>query len=92
MEALDRRKWPGRRYRNARRAGLAVRRPAIVRRLIADGRETEVQEICDFISTIVPDPNACTVYPHRHMCDNRVTTTSFSIYVPPNSPAIHLLP
>ena len=28
---------------------------AIARRLIADGREEEVQEIRDFISTIVPD-------------------------------------
>ena len=31
---------------------------AIARRLIADGRENEVQEIRNFISTIVPDPDA----------------------------------
>ena len=31
---------------------------AIARKLIADGREQEVQEIREFISTIVPDPEA----------------------------------
>ena len=31
---------------------------AIARRLIADGRENEVQDIRDFISSIVPDPDA----------------------------------
>ena len=31
---------------------------AIARRLIADGREAEVQKIRHFISTIVPNPDA----------------------------------
>ena len=57
MEALDRREWPATdtEMRVARASLLAAQ--AIARRLIADGREADVQEIRDFISTIVPDPD-----------------------------------
>ena len=60
MEALDRREWPGTdtELRVARASLFAAQ--AIARRLIADGREQEVQEIRSFISTIVPDPDAQT--------------------------------
>ncbi len=57
MEALDRRLWPATETEiKVARASLFAAQ-AIARRLIADGREQEVQEIRDFISTIVPDPD-----------------------------------
>ena len=58
MEALGRREslGPEAELRVARASLFAAQ--AIARRLIADGREDEVQEIRDFISTIVPDPDA----------------------------------
>ena len=58
MEALDRRKWPSTdtEMRVARASLFAAQ--AIARRMIADGREAEVQEIREFISTIVPDVDA----------------------------------
>ena len=58
MEALDRREWPvtDTEMRVARASLFAAQ--AIARRMIADGREQEVQETRDFISTIVPDPDA----------------------------------
>ena len=58
IEALDRREWPGTEteMRVARASLFGAQ--AIARQLIADGRENEVQEIRDFISTIVPDPDA----------------------------------
>lgn len=57
MEALHRREWPGTdtEMRVARASLFAAK--AIARRLIADGREQEVREIRDYISTIVPDPD-----------------------------------
>ena len=60
MEALDRREslGPDAELRVARASLFAAQ--AIARRLIADGREEEVQEIRDFISGIVPDPDAPT--------------------------------
>ena len=60
MEALDRREWPGTdtEMRVARAYLFAAQ--AIACRLIADGREQEVQEIRSYISTIVPDPDAHT--------------------------------
>ena len=58
MEALDRREWPGTETEvKVARASLFAAQ-AIARRLIADGREQEVQEIRDFITTIVPDPDS----------------------------------
>ena len=58
MEALDRREWPATdTERRVARASLFAAQ-AIARRLIAYGREQEVQEIREFISTIVPDPDA----------------------------------
>ena len=58
MEVLDRRQWPATEteMRVARASLFAAQ--AIARKLIADGREAEVQEIRRFISTIVPDPDA----------------------------------
>ena len=55
MEALDRRGWPGTETetRVARASLFAAQ--ALARDLIANGRENEVEEIRDFISTIVPD-------------------------------------
>ena len=74
MEALDAREWP-RTDAETRvaRASLFVAQ-AIARDLIAAGRENEVQEIRDFISTIVPDPDAKppeaeASYPHRQTPD-----------------------
>ena len=58
IEALDRREWPSTEAEiKVARASLFTAH-AIARGLIADGREHEVQEIRDFISGIVPDPNA----------------------------------
>ena len=58
IEALDRRDWPSTiaEIRVARASLFTAQ--AIARDLIADGREHEVQEIRDFISTNVPDPDA----------------------------------
>ena len=55
MEALNQRQWPGTttEIRVARASLFAAQ--AIARDLIAAGRENEVEEIRDFISTIVPD-------------------------------------
>lgn len=57
MEALDRRKWPSTvaEIRVARASLFAAQ--AIARDLIAAGREQDVQEIRNFISTIVADPD-----------------------------------
>ena len=57
MEALDHREWPGTdtQMRVARASLFAAQ--AIARQLIADGRDQEVQEIRDYISSIVPDPD-----------------------------------
>ena len=58
MEALDRRAWPSTEVEmRVARAALFTAQ-AIALDLIAAGRENEVQEIRDFISTIVPDPDA----------------------------------
>ena len=58
MEALNRREWPGTdtEMRVARASLFAAQ--AIARRLIAEGRESDVQEIRDYISIFVPDPDA----------------------------------
>ena len=58
LEALDRRGWPRTEaeIRVARASLFAAQ--ALARGLIAEGRENEVQEIRDFISGIVPDPDA----------------------------------
>ena len=55
IEALERREWPGTEaeIRVARASLFAAQ--AIARDLIAAGRGKEVEEIRDFISTIVPD-------------------------------------
>ena len=58
LEALDGREWPRTEaeIRVARAALFAAQ--ALARSLIADGRDNEVQEIREFISGIVPDPDA----------------------------------
>ena len=55
IEALDRREWPTTEteIRVARASLFAAQ--ALARDLIADGREKEVEEIRNFISTVVPD-------------------------------------
>ena len=54
MEALDRSEWPATETEiRVARASLFTAQ-ALARNLIADGREPEVQEIREFISTIVP--------------------------------------
>ena len=58
MEALDRREWPGTEVEmRVARAALFTAQ-AIALDLIAAGRDKEVQEIRDYISTIVPDPDS----------------------------------
>ena len=58
MEALNRREWPATETEiRVARASLFTAQ-ALARNLIADGREPDVQEIRDFISTIVPDPDS----------------------------------
>ena len=58
IEALDRREWPGTEAEiKVARASLFAAQ-ALARSLIADGHEQEVREIREFISTIVPDPDA----------------------------------
>ena len=58
MDALDRREWPSTEVEmRVARASLFTAQ-AIAFDLIAAGREKEVQEIRDFISTIVPDPDS----------------------------------
>ena len=55
LEALDRREWPSTEAEiKVARASLFAAQ-ALARGLIADGREHEVREIREFISTIVPD-------------------------------------
>ena len=58
IEALDRRDWPGSEAEiKVARASLFAAQ-ALARDLIAAGREQEVREIREFISTIVTDPDA----------------------------------
>ena len=53
IEALDRREWP------RTEAEIRVARASLfAAQAIARGREHDVQEIRDFISTIVPDPDS----------------------------------
>ena len=55
MEALDRGEWPSTEAEiRVARASLFTAQ-AIARDLISSGREGDVREIRDFISTIVPD-------------------------------------
>ena len=57
MEALDRREWPSAEVETRVARASLFTAQAIALDLIAAGREKEVQEIGDFISTIVPDPD-----------------------------------
>ena len=57
IEALDRRAWPRTEAEiKVARASLFAAQ-AIARDLIANGREQDVREIREFISSIVPDPH-----------------------------------
>ena len=53
--ALDRREWPRTEAETRVARASLFTAQAIARDLIAEGRENEVEEIRDFISTIVPD-------------------------------------
>ena len=76
IEALDRRDWPSTEaeIRVARASLFAAQ--VLARDLIADGHEKEVQEIRDYISTIVPDPaktppaEHATTFPTTSVGDN----------------------
>ena len=69
MEALDRSEWPATETEiRVARASLFTAQ-ALARNLIADGREPEVQEIREFISTIVPDVPDLDPPPRRHHVD-----------------------
>ena len=58
IKALDRRKWPSTETEiKVARASLFAAQ-VLARDLIANGCEHEVQEIREFISTIVPDPDS----------------------------------
>ena len=58
IEALDRRDWPSTEAEiKVARASLFAAQ-ALARGLVADGREDEVEDIRDYISTIVPETNA----------------------------------
>ena len=57
MEALDRREWPGTEVEMCVARTLLFTAQAIALDPIAAGREKEVQEIRDFVSTNVPDPD-----------------------------------
>ena len=72
IEALDRRDWPSTEaeVRVARASLFAAQ--AMARDLIASGREQEVQEIREFISTIVPDPAATS--PAKHPIASATTS------------------
>ncbi len=57
MDALDRGEWPSTEAEiRVARASLFTAQ-AIARDLIAAGREGDIQEIREFISTIVPEPD-----------------------------------
>ena len=76
IEALDRRDWPKTEaeMRVARASLFAAQ--VLARDLIADGRKHEIAEIREFISSIVPDPDAG-VSPQAHYGD------------PPDNPKRH---
>ena len=58
LETIDGPQWPRSEAEiKVARASLFAAQ-ALARGLIADGREQDVQEIRNFISTIVPDPDA----------------------------------
>ena len=60
IETLDRREWPDTEAEiKVARASLFTAQ-VLARDLIDKGREQEVRDIRDFISTIVPDPDAAT--------------------------------
>ena len=60
IEALDRREWPRleAEIKDARASLFAAQ--ALAHDLIANGHEKDVQEIREFISTIVPDSGSAT--------------------------------
>ena len=66
LEALDRREWPRTEaeIRVARASLFAAQ--VLARGLIAEGREEEVQEIREFISGVVPDPDTHPAAPAHH--------------------------
>ena len=64
INALDRRKWPrSEAETRVARASLFAAQ-VLARDLIAKGRDDELQQIREFISTIVPDAPPTRVVPH----------------------------
>ena len=57
IEALDRREWPRTEAEIKVAKASLFAAQAIARDLIAAGREQDVQEIREFISSIAPDPH-----------------------------------
>ncbi len=57
IEALDRREWPNTEAEIKVARATLFAAQVLARDLIAQGCENEVQEIREFISTIVPDPD-----------------------------------
>ena len=74
IEALDRHQWPSTEaeIRVARASLFAAQ--AIARDLIAAGRENEVEEIRNFISTIVPDLPGKRTQPPSPTTDDTAST------------------
>lgn len=58
IEALDRREWPRTEHETRLLRSSMFTAQATARDMIAAGREEEVEEIRDLISSIVPDPDA----------------------------------
>ncbi|MXY66601.1 MAG: hypothetical protein F4Y85_15460 [Gammaproteobacteria bacterium] len=65
MEALDRHDWPRTETEIRVARACLFTSQAIARDLIAAGKKKDIQEIRDFISTIVPDVNPETDPPNR---------------------------
>lgn len=90
IEALDRREWTRSEAETRLARASLFNAQVLARDLIAAGRDKEVEEMREFISTIVPDPDAHTGKPFRNLCDNRPAATSFWTYIP-HSPVVHSL-
>jgi len=65
MEALDRHDWPRTEVEIRVARACLFTSQAIARNLIAAGKKKDIQEIRDFISTIVPDVNLGKVPPEH---------------------------
>ena len=66
MNALDRHDWPSTETEIRVARACLFTSQVIARDLVAAGREHEIQEIRDYISTIVPDVSPRTYSPDHH--------------------------